>query len=293
VRIPNQTILARSIEAMHQGRSSMATLERQITTGQRYQRLSEAPVTMRSVLDIDSHLRASEQYVRTIEGAKARLATEDSTLQSVTNLLSRAREVAIQQGGSISNAQTRTAAQVEVQQLRAAIVQLANQKQNGAYIYGGSFADQPPLDSLGALDTTFPARGAALYEIGPGVTANAAHDAGQLFIDSDVIGSLDALDAALGANDSTAIGAAGSRLTTAIASVQTLVAEVGARQIRLDIAQDTQSTTNQGLIEQRSTLVDTSLTEAITHLATLQSSYQASLLATSRLLETSLVNFLR
>jgi flagellar hook-associated protein 3 FlgL len=271
----------------------MAALERQIASGQKFERLSDAPVSMRSVIDIDSRLRASEQFGRTIEAARARLATEDSTLQSVTNILSRAREVAVQQGGATANTQTRLAGQVEVQELRAAIIQLANQRQNGAYVFGGAFADLPPLDGVGALDPTFPARGAASYEIGPGILASAAHDAGEVFIDSDVIASLDALDAALGADDSVAIGAASVQLTATISNVQTLVADVGARQIRLDVAQDTQSETDQGLAEQRSALADTPLAEAITQLVARQSGYEASLLATSRLLETSLVNFLR
>jgi flagellin-like hook-associated protein FlgL len=150
-----------------------------------------------------------------------------------------------------------------------------------------------PLDATGALDATTPARVAPEYEIGPGALTKAAHDAGEMFIDSDVIGALDALDTALGADIPVDIRTAGERLRTTIGNVQDLVAEVGARQIRLDVAQGTQSVVGQGLREHRSTLIDTSLSEAITELAALQSSYQASLLATSRLLETSLVNFLR
>lgn len=293
MRITNQMILTRSIESIQQNRSATAKLERQIVSGERYQSLSEAPVVARSVLDIDGSLRAGEQYVRNIQAARARLSVSDATLQSVTNLLSRAREVAIQQGGDNANAQTRLAAQLEVRELRAAMVTNANQKLNGSYVFGGAQVSLPPLDASGALDPTAPARGAAQYEIGPGALAFAAHDAGEMFIDSDVIGALDALDTALGANDRAAIRTASTRLQTAIAGVQDLVAQVGARQIRLDVAEGAQSTTDLGQRTRRSMLIDTPIEEAITQLASLQSSYQASLLATSRLLETSLVNFLR
>lgn len=286
-------ILARLIQSIIENRSATAAIERQITTGERYQALSEAPVAMRSVLTLDSNLRANDQYLRNIEAARSRLSVEDSTLQNITNLLARAREVAIQQGGDTASSQARLGAQREIQELRATVIQAANQQVSGAYVFGGANSDRAPLDPTGALDPTNPARGAPQYELGPNSLGYAAHDAGEIFIDTDVIGALDALDAALGADDKSAIHATADRLRAAIGSVQTLVAETGSRQVRLDVAQDAQALLSQGLRERRSTLMDTSLETAVTELASLQSSYQASLLATSRLLDTSLVNFLR
>ena len=286
-------ILERSLGSIRDGLAESGRLERQIATGRAFQYLSEAPLAARSVLDIDGDLRASEQYTRSIEAARTRLAIADSTLQGLNDLLARARELAIQFGGDVWGANERFAGQVEVQELRAAVIQLANRSHNGAFVFGGTYADRPPLDAAGALDPTFPARGAQQYEIGPGALAYGAHDAGEVFIDSDVIGSLDALDAALGANDTAAIQTAGARLGDTFAALGRLVADIGARQIRLDVAQEQQAVVNEGLQTRRSTLADATLEESITRLASVQSAYQASLLATSRLLETSLVNYLR
>lgn len=262
-------------------------------TGRKFQRLSDAPVDARSVLELDADLRASEQYTRNIEAARARLAIADSTTDAMTNLLARARELAIQSGTDTVSADQRLAAQSEVQAIRGSMIQLANREYNGAYVFGGAYADLQPLDAAGALDATFPARGAPRYEIGPGMTVLAAHDAGQMFIDSDVIASLDALDVALGANDVPGIQAAGTQLSDAIENVQTLVADVGARQASLDMARDRQAIVDETVSTRRSTLMDAPIEEAITRLVAVQSAYQASLLTTTRLLETSLVNYLR
>lgn len=245
------------------------------------------------MLELEADLRASGQYGRNIEGARARLAISDSTTDAMTHLLSRARELAIQAGSDTVAAEQRLGAQVEIQAIRDSMIQLANREYNGAYVFGGVYADRPPLDAAGALDPTSPARGAPRYEIGPGVTALAAHDAGQMFIDSDAIASLDALDAALGANDVPGIQAASTRLTGAIENVQKLVADVGARQARLDMAQDRQAIVDETVSSRRATLLGTPIEEAITKLVAAQSAYQASLLTTTRLLETSLVNYLR
>lgn len=293
MRITNQMILSRSLDTIQQGKQESARLERQIVTGRKFERLSDAPLDARSVLELDADLRASKQYNRNIEAARTRLAIADSTTDAMSNLLARARELAIQSGSDTVDAQQRLGAQAEVQAIRESMIQLANREYNGAYVFGGAYSDRPPLDSTGALDPTFPARGAPRYEIGPGMTVLAAHDAGQMFIDTDVMASLDALDVALGANDVPGIQAASTQLTGAIENVQTLVADVGARQASLDMAQDRQAIVDETVSTRRSTLADAPIEEAITRLVAVQSAYQASLLTTTRLLETSLVNYLR
>lgn len=286
-------ILARSLRSIQEGLSDTARLERQIVTGERYGSLSEAPVTGRAVLTIDADLRASEQYTRNIASARSRLNTEDDALDSVNRILTRAREIAIQQGSDVSTPETRAAGELEVAELRASVIQIANTQLNDAYVFGGGFSDRAPLDSAGALDPAFPARGAPQYEIAASTFAFAAHDAGQIFIDTGVMTVLDDLETALAADDRTGIQTAANDLTTVIGSFQQLVAEVGARQNRLDTTEAALTVIDLGRHEQRATLMDTPIEEAITQLASRQASYQASLLATSRLLDTSLVNYLR
>lgn len=293
LRITNQIILGRSLSSIQDGLSRTAALERQIVTGQRFDATSQDPISGRAVMTLDGDLRASEQYSRSIESARNRLAVADDTLQTMTGLLGRAREIAIQQGTATASTETRAAAELEVLELKEAMLTLGNERLNGAYVFGGAHADLVPLDSTGALNPGSPARGAPSYEIASGMYALGAHDAGEMFIDSDAIGSLDALSAALSADDPAAIQTAGTRVDTSIGSLQELVGDIGARQIRLDVAQDSHSIIDGGRLAQRSALIDTSLEEAITQLASLQASYQATLLTTSRILDTSLVNFLR
>lgn len=293
MRITNRLILERSIQSTGRQLEDIARLDQQIATGQLHQSLSEAGLDGRSILAADTAVRAAGQYERNIEAARSRLSDSDATLETVTNILTRAREIAVQQSGLPSGATSRDAAQREVQELKNAVIQLANRRVNEAYVFGGTYADRPPLDATGALDAAFPARGAPSYEIGPGVYSPAAPDAGEMFIDSDVMGALDALDVALAANDSAQIQAAGDRIRQSVGSVQDLVAEVGARQVRMDMAQESHGIVSQALSARRSDLADTVLEEAITRLTARHASYQASLLTTSRLMESSLVNYLR
>jgi len=293
VRITNRIIQDRAIASIRQGQGRSAGFERQIATGQRFERISEDPVAGRAVLEIDTDLRRTDQISRNIEAARTRVRIEDATLRSVTGILSRARELGIQQASDTGNADTRTAASLEVTELRAAIVQSANQTVGGAYVFGGAYPDRPPLDSTGALDPATPARGAPAFEIAKGVQGFGAHDAGQVFIDSDVIGSLDALATALSANDRAGVETATDRVRAAISEVQELIADIGARDARLDSAAEANLTLENTLLDRRSDLADASLDEAVVQLASTQASLQAALLATSRILDSTLTNFLR
>jgi len=293
VRITQRMVLDRSLASIRTGRSDMATMERQISTGRRFDAVSGDAVAGRRVLEIDSELARFDQIDRNIATARTRLGLEDAALQSVSGVLSRARELGLAQASAPNNADTRRAAALEVRELKAALIQEANQTIGGSYVFGGWFADRPPLDSTGALDPIAPARGGARYEIGAGEVIAAAHDAAQVFVDSDVMGALDALEAALLGDDDAGIDTAADRARAALTRVQDLVAEVGSRQLRLDVAEDVNQTLRDTLRTRRSELVDVPIEEAITRLVTIQASFQASLLATNRILDTTLVNYLR
>ena len=293
VRISNQAIQTRIIDTIRGSIADIGRLERQITTGRRFELASEDPLGSRSVMQLDSQLRASQQYRRNIDVARGRLTMEESALESLSNLISRAREIASQQSSSSATTGSTQAGIGEVQGLRQAAIDLANLTLNGSYIFGGLFSDRAPLDNSGSLDPLNPARGAIEYDVFPGERKPGTHDAGEVFIDTNVVQAFDDLESALIAGDSATIATQMDVLAEALESVQLLVVDVGNRQISLDLAEDTLAVSDLARAERRSNIADASLPEALAQLASRQASYQASLLATSRILETTLTNFLR
>jgi flagellar hook-associated protein 3 FlgL len=293
VRISNQAIQTRIINTIQGSIADIGRLERQITTGQRFERASEDPLAARSVMRLDSQLRASQQYGRNIDVARGRLTMEESALESLSNIISRAREIASQQSSSSATAGSVQAGIGEVQGLRQAAIDLANLNLNGTFIFGGLFPDRATLDDTGALDPLTPARGALEYDVFPGERKPGAHDAGEVFIDTNVMQALTDLETALAGGDSATIASQMDSLSDALENLQLLVVDVGNRQISLDMAEETLAVSDQARAERRSNIADASLPEALAQLASRQASYQASLLATSRILEINLTNFLR
>jgi flagellar hook-associated protein 3 FlgL len=120
-----------------------------------------------------------------------------------------------------------------------------------------------------------------------------AHGAGTLFVDTDVLASLEAMSTALRADDTAGVQAATDRIDAAHKNVQGIVGEVGARQVRLDVAEANVESLDFALRNLRSDLMDIGMEEAVTRLVNRQASYQAALLATSKILDTTLTNYLR
>lgn len=294
MRITNNLTLMRSLGTVQRGLSEVADAQNKVSTGQRINRPSDDPATASRVLATDSDLRALTQYGRNISAARERLSVEETALDQVSGILERARELAYGQSGANANAQTRSVTADEVDELYRQVVQIANTQSGDAYVFGGLYPDRAPLDAVtGAEDPAAPTRQSPSYEVGAGSVMQGAHGAGTLFVDSDVLASIEALSTALRANDTATIQGSADRIDAAHSNLQGFVGEVGARQIRLDVAEANVESLDLNLRNLRSDLMDVEMEEAITVLVNRQAAYQAALLSTSRILDTTLTNYLR
>lgn len=292
MRITNSIMQREALSAIQRNNSAMDEAQRQVTTGLRIQNSSDDPVAAAEVLRDSSALRALTQYRRNIGSARTRLNTEESVLDQVTNLLTRAKELGVGQAGSTSNGQTRAIAQKEVDQLQKQLAQLANTQVNGAYLFGGDFADQKPFDANGNALTTATAS-ASQVAISSGRSVATNHDGNTVFIQSGVIAAVNDLSTALTNNDPAAIATSLGSLDSAFNATQTMLGEVGARTNQLDIASSNVDALEVTLKTTKSDLSEVEMEAAVTTLVSRQTAYQAALQATSRILTTHLTDYLR
>lgn len=266
---------------------------RRAITGRRVERPSDDPVAAGSIMRMDSRLRAVEQYGRNIDSARSRLAAEEDVLGHLTDILTRAKELAVASASDTSDPEARGMARAEVEQLLGNVIQLANTRIDGSYLFGGNHPDQPPLDDDGATDPARPPVGVRSVEAGDGFLVEVAHDAQTTFVDNGVVSALQQLADALDANDTAAVQAAIPAIDDAFTATQNLFAEVGARVNVLDAAEAQLATWRTHLEGARSDLSDIEMEEAISSLIDRQTAYQAALLANSRIIQTSLTDYLR
>jgi flagellar hook-associated protein 3 FlgL len=272
--------------------TEVSEVQRQITSGYRVEKPSDDPGAIGTIMESSSSLRSLEQHRKNLNLAGSRLALEDMALEQITTHLTRAKELAVSQGGDTANADTRAAVKEEVDGLREALIDLGNTRFAGSFMFGGDYADTRPFTATGH-DPTRPPAGTFTVEGGEDSFLEANHSGMEIFVDSGVLDSLEALSTALGNNSSTEIQASIQGLDHAFEDIQGLVADLGGRINRVDRAINSLDSLEIEVMKQESELRDTDLEEAITRLANLQVTYEAAMLANSRILNLTLTDYLR
>ena len=113
MRISNSQLQQRVLENLQRNLSSFAQAQNQVSTGKRFERLSEDPLAGSQVMTADRGLRGIEQYRRNSAAARTRTDAEESALSQITDLLTRAKELALQEGSATSTPDSRTATKAE------------------------------------------------------------------------------------------------------------------------------------------------------------------------------------
>jgi len=294
VRITNNMIERQALSTLQRNLSRVVSAQAQVSSGLRVQVVSDDPTAASQSLGASSSLRAIVQYRRNIDSARSRARQEDSILDAASSLLMRAKELGVSQGGTPATDQSRQTAKAEVDQLLAQMVSLGNARSGDAYLFGGFPSQNVPFQSLTPPFIVAPApSGQAGTEISSGEIAFANHSGQQVFLDSGVLQSLYDLSQGLGNNDSDAIKTSLSSMDSAFDAVQRLIGETGATENQLDIAGANLDALEGNLKALVSNLTEADTERAVTELVTRQTTYQAAMLATSRVLSLTLTDYLR
>ncbi|MCA9739330.1 MAG: hypothetical protein KC645_17015, partial [Gemmatimonadetes bacterium] len=168
-----------------------------------------------------------------------------------------------------------------------------NTQQAGAFLFGGFYADQQPFDAAGNVSPTTPPVGEAQLDLGSGQRMATNHDGQSVFVDSGVLDALRNLSAALAANDDTQIANAVTDVDNAFDATQSLVADVGARWVRMDHTASALEDVDLNLEERLGAIEDADLAEVLVELSSRQVALQSALMATARASELTLTNYLR
>lgn len=298
MRITNALITRNAVRAMLTSQRGMDEASRQVTTGLRVERMSDDPTAASEAMRAQTELRALTQYGRNVDRASAASDAQETALNALTELLSRARELGVGQATATASPQSRQAVKTEVDQLLRQAVSLANTRHEGAYLFGGAEAQTAPATLIDGANPDFTiatvAPGGA-YELSPGQYMRVANTADEIFGTGagGVLAGLRALSQALGANDQDAILTATESLAAGFDTVQNRLGETGARSSQLAVTRSNVDALALTLTSYRSQLVDVDIERAMTDLVAKQTTYQAAMLAASKVIDLNLTNYLR
>jgi flagellar hook-associated protein 3 FlgL len=144
MKISTHLMFDRASQQMSQVQNSLAKSQAELSQGKQVLNPSDAPDQAATIQRLKSILSKQDSFQAGLNTVKARLEGEDSTLQSVNDLLIRAKEVSIQASNDTLSPANRKAIATELQALRDQMLSLANTRDsNGNYLFSGSRVTQP------------------------------------------------------------------------------------------------------------------------------------------------------
>ena len=302
MRVTNSSIAAMSLANLQSSLQRGADLQAQLSSGKRINKASDDPSGTVSALSLQWRDRPQQPVLAQRLRRRRWLTTVDSTLTSINDVLSRARDLVVQAASTGSgDTNSQTAIATEMKQLRASVLSLANTTYLGRPVFGGttagsaaftagtttSIGGQPDISFVG--DT-----GTVQRRISDGTTVRVDGDAtaafgtgaGSVFnVLATVIDHLQSNPAALGSDITAIDGAAGN--------VRAQLTDVGVRQQRIEDGKTTAGNRVQDLSARLTDIEDVDMPSTIVALQTQQVAYQAALGATAKIVQPSLLDFLK
>jgi flagellar hook-associated protein 3 FlgL len=293
VRITQRLMVERSLTAMQTGAGRLARSQEQLSTGRLINRPSDSPTGTNSAMRLREQLAADAQHARNASDGLAWLGRTDNTLTTMLDGTRRARDL-ILQGASTgsSGPQAREALAMEMDQLRESMLALANTQHLGRPLFGGTTAGSVAYDTngnfVGEPGTQVTRR------VGDGVSV-AVNTVGPSAFGADGSNLFDVLEQAAAdlrtapASLSTDLG----NLDAVMNEMMTALADVGTRYGRVESALASVNSSTLDMQAALSEVENVDIAKAIVDLQMQEVAYQAALGATARVIQPSLIDFLR
>lgn len=271
MRVTQQMLHQNAVRHMNQNLGRMEKTNNQLSSGKILHKPSDDPYEVSKSMNLKSTIAANGQYERNTNEAKLWLDETDQNINQMVNVMQRVRELAVQGSNETLTPQDREAIAIEVKELTNQIQQFSETKVIGEY----------PLFSTEEKK----------FKIAEGIEVPANVSAESLFDNAGVnlFDTLGTLISNLGSGGPIQL----DQIDKGIDQLLTTSAETGARLNRVESIENRVQDTNLALQSMLSSIEDVDYAETITKLKSEESVYQASLAASAKIIQPSLMDFLR
>ncbi len=264
--------------------NKMGKLQDQITTGKKVNRPSDNPVVAMKGMGYRMTVDKVAQYQENLGEVNNWLDSSDDALDKVGQAMHRARELVTSAANGTMTPEDKKKVQSELDQLREHIQNLANTKVGDKYIFSGTKTAKPFHNGTDyEPDAAFSEK--VEIEVFDGVMMIVNTDVTKLFKDIDEVFNEFGPD--------TDFSAAIAKIDANMDEVLTTRANIGARQNRVEMMGNRLESQEAAAKKQMSENEDIDYEKVITEMITQESIHRAALSVGSRIIQPSLVDFLR
>jgi flagellar hook-associated protein 3 FlgL len=307
VRVTGQTQVANAIAYLRQGSAGLAKYNDQISSGNRVTRPSDDPTQFPTLLRAKADSGRFAAYGQTMADATGALNAGVDALQEANALLVRAKAIGLEGASSTTTADAYEALATEVDGLITRAVRAGNTQLDGKYLFGGTQTGTPPfrvatVDGAGRPATVVydGAADRTRAVIGPAQTVDTRYAGDQVFqkAGADVFAALIGLRDDLRstqpvANKPGLVNARLAQLDAARDAIADGVAEQSSNLASLDALQNRMQELKLTADVRWGEVEGTDYAEAVVKMKQFENGLQATMAVSAKLLQPSLLDFIR
>lgn len=319
MRITNSILVNSFMGDMNRNLNNMHIIQKQQTSGKEFSKPSDNPFKVARSMQMYSEIYANKQYNSNIKETINWMDTTDAALGQATSSLQRIRELMISSGDAAYGSGELNAIKDEINEKVAEFGQILNTSFDGKYIFGGTDGTTKPVKvttdpitkenklefASGTIDNLSKSLS---VEISVGVNVEYNVNTVQVMNynkGNDVAGNNDTVndvskllsDIMTHLNDpaqkASVTNADLTEMDKAIDNLLSLSSKVGAMQNRMESAKDLNEEQNFNMTEILSANEDIDVVEKAMEYATMQTIYLASLQTSAKVIQPTLMDYLR
>jgi len=285
--------------------SKMSKYQNMLDSGTVITRPSEDPVVAVKGMGYRVDLDKNEQFKRNIREAHTWLDTTDEALDQVGSAMKRVKELIIQAANDTNTTEDRQKIRAEISQIKEQMRDMANTKVGENYIFSGTHTSTPLYTETGQPNPAITTGANKEIEINvfDGVSMKINTSGAEYF--GEINQFMEHIEGVLqnnatGKEISSALGlevtSGGGNIPALDALYEktlTLRADVGARQNRVELMENRLDIQKVNVTKQKSLNEDTDYSKTITDMVTQESIHQAALSVGAKIIQQTLVDFIR
>jgi flagellar hook-associated protein 3 FlgL len=307
MRITQKAVAQTSLHGLNQNLARLGKLQQQLTSGTQISKPSDSPTGTNRAMQLRKDQAAAVQYARNISDGQGWLDSADTALNSMISQVKKVRDLTVQglNGGALSRS-SQQAISSEVSALRSSLLGVANQTISGRSLFGGVTQGTEAYDGNGTYKGIGGTSGwgtvagvpvlPTMRRVSESEEIRTDITGPEAFGDPDLGDDLFAVIARIAdhvTTDPDSLKDDLADLDTAYDRLLSAASSIGARSARMQVASRVNADLQLTLKSQLSGVEDIDLPKTIMEMNLQETGYQAALSATSKVIQPTLVDFLR
>lgn len=273
-------------------------LQSQVSSGKKISKASDDPIVAMKSLKYNTQLSQVKQYQSNASQAFTWLENTETNITEGIDVLSKVRDLVVKaKNGQNGEAELKSIG-VEVNQLKEQLLNIANTQVNGRYIFNGTNSDSPPVVDNGDGTFTIPDADDVNVNISSNMTLKVNSDPKSAFGGTSASGQnvfemLESLENALNSGSVDDLKSTLSDIDQFTDGMSAERSDIGARYNRLELINTRLETQEETATKVLSDNEDVELEKVITDFIAQQSVHRAALAVNAKIVQPTLIDFLK